>query len=73
MSGRGIHVLCGSLSDSQVTITGNEVYGQWARRLGTDPYQGNPKTAIGGYGVNLGSNVICSNNTVTFDSGNGGY
>jgi hypothetical protein len=74
VSGRGIQLLCGGMfPDGRVSILSNSVSGQWARRLDhpTNPGLGNPKTAIGGYGVGVCDNVICSDNTVTKDAGNG--
>lgn len=68
VSGRGIQDLCGGLSDALVSILGNQVHGQWARRLGGSA----PETGIGGYGAGTCGNVIISNNTVTVDPGNGG-
>jgi len=68
VSGRGIQLLCAGVSDSAVTVNGNQVHGQWARRLGGS----NPETAIGGYGAGTAGYVLCSFNTVTFDPGNGG-
>jgi PKD repeat protein len=67
VSGRGIQILFGGQPDTRINILNNQVHGQWARDLGGS----DPQTAIGGNGSGVCENIVCSNNTVTRDSGNG--
>jgi PKD repeat protein len=74
VSGRGIQILRGGMSDSLVTITNNFVHGRFADDLGQAiGNTSSPVCGIGGYGGGQQGNILCTNNTVTPYGGHSSY
>jgi len=71
VAGRGIQILRAGQPDSPVLVQKNRVSGRYAYGLGNDPNEGNPKSAIAGYGGGQCSSVTVKDNEVNTSQGAG--